>query len=170
MEGKLAAAVRAVAEPSVRDLGFDLIFVEVGSGAGGRKTLRLFIDTDGEDSVGDAEAGQGGVTVADCAKVSREVSALLDVEDPLAGAYVLEVSSPGLDRPLVRPNDFERYRGRRVQLRTAAPVNGRRKWAGVLVGLSDGDVLVDADDGTHRVPYEALQKANIDSRFDGLSN
>ncbi len=169
MEGKTAAAVRAVVEPTVRDLGFDLIFVEVGSGAGGRRTLRLFIDSDA-DQADDAEAGQGGVTVAGCAKVSREASALLDVEDPIAGAYVLEVSSPGLDRPLARPKDFERYRGQRVRLRSAAPVGGRRKWAGVLVGMEDGDVVVDGEDGTHKVPFEALQKANIDSRFDGVSS
>ena len=171
MEGKKAAAVRAVVEPTVQDLGFDLIFVEIGSGAGGRRTLRLFIDSEaGSEEVGDAEAGQGGVTIADCAAVSREVSALLDVEDPLSGAYVLEVSSPGLDRPLARPKDFERYRGRRVRLRTAAPLDGRRKWAGVLVGMEDGDVVVEGEDGAHRVPLEALQKANIDSRFDEVSN
>ena len=93
MEGKTAAAVRAVIEPTVRDLGFDLIFVEIGSGAGGYRTLRLFIDSD-EDQAADAEAGQGGVTVRDCAKVSREASALLDVEDPIDGAYVLAVPSP----------------------------------------------------------------------------
>lgn len=170
MEGKTAAAVRAAVEPTVRDLGCDLIFVEVGSGAGGRRTLRLFIDSHDGDEVADAEAGQGGVTIADCAKVSREVSALLDVEDPVDGAYVLEVSSPGLDRPLARPKDFERYRGRRVRLRTGSPVAGRRNFAGVLVGLEDGDVVVEGEEGAYRVPYKALQKANIDSRFDEVSN
>ena len=169
MEGKTAAAVRAAVEPMIQDLGFDLIFVEVGSGAGGRRTLRLFIDSD-ETVQGEGVASQGGVTVSDCATVSREASALLDVDDPIDGAYVLEVSSPGLDRPLARPKDFERYRGQRVRLRSAAPVGGRRKWAGVLVGMEDGDVVVDGEDGTHKVPFEALQKANIDSRFDGVSS
>ncbi len=169
MEGKTAAAVRAVVEPTVRDLGFDLIFVEVGSGAGGRRTLRLFIDSDA-DQADDAEAGQGGVTVAGCAKVSREASALLDVEDPIAGAYVLEVSSPGLDRPLARPKDFERYRGQRVRLRTEAPVDGRRNFAGVLQGMEGGMVVLDGEEGAMAVPFAALKRAHVDSRFDALSN
>ena len=169
MEGKTAAAVRAVVEPTVRDLGFDLIFVEVGSGAGGRRTLRLFIDSDA-DQADDAEAGQGGVTVAGCAKVSREASALLDVEDPIAGAYVLEVSSPGLDRPLARPKDFERYRGQRVRLRTEAPVDGRRNFAGVLQGMEGGMVVLDGEGGAMAVPFAALKRAHVDSRFDALSN
>lgn len=169
MEGKTAAAVRAVVEPSIQELGFDLLFVELGSGAGGRRTLRLFIDAKAETEE-DAEAGQGGVTVANCASVSREVSALLDVDDPIDGAYVLEVSSPGLDRPLARPKDFERYRGRRVRLRAEAPVDGRRNFAGVLLGMEDGRVVVDGEEGTFKVPLEALKRANIDSRFDDRSN
>ena len=164
MEGKMAAAVRAVIEPTVRDLGYDLILVEVGSGAGGRRTLRLFIDVGQDD-------GEKGVVLDDCVAVSREVSTLLDVEDPMEGPYVLEVSSPGLDRPLARPKDFERYRGRRVRLRTERPVEGRRKFAGVLVGLEggeEGEVVLKTEDGqTLRVPYRALKRANIDSRLDG---
>lgn len=169
MEGKTAAAVRAAIEPTIQDLGFDLIFVEIGSGAGGRRTLRLFIDS-GDAIQGEGEASQGGVTVSDCATVSREVSALLDVDDPIDGAYVLEVSSPGLDRPLARPKDFERYRGQRVRLRTEAPVDGRRNFAGVLQGMEGGMVVLNGEEGTVAVPFEALKRAQIDSRFDALSN
>ncbi len=169
MEGKTAAAVRAAVEPMIQDLGFDLIFVEVGSGAGGRRTLRLFIDSD-ETVQGEGVASQGGVTVSDCATVSREASALLDVDDPIDGAYVLEVSSPGLDRPLARPKDFERYRGQRVRLRTVAPVDGRRNFAGVLQGMEGGMVVLDGEEGAMAVPFAALKRAHVDSRFDALSN
>jgi len=154
VEGEAAAAVRAVVEPAVRALGYELILVEL-AGAGGRRSLRLYIDQD------------GGVGLSDCVAVSREVSALLDVEDPIDGPFVLEVSSPGVDRPLVRPEDFERFTGELVKLRTRRPVEGRRTFSGVLIGLIEGDVVVEDDAGDgHRVPLDAVKTANVDYRFD----
>ena len=154
MEGPSAAAVRAVVEPAVRDLGYDLILVEI-TGGGGRRILRLFIDR--------AE----GVGLADCVTVSRELSPLLDVEDPIDGPYSLEVSSPGLDRPLARSEDFERFRGSRVRLRTGKPVEGRRNFSGTLRGLEDGEVLIEDDDGAlHRVPFAVLKRANVEYDHD----
>ena len=153
MEGESAAAVRAVVEPAVRELGYELILVEL-AGAGGRRTLRLFIDQD------------GGVGLSDCVAVSREVSPLLDVEDSIRGPFVLEVSSPGVDRPLVRPDDFERFAGERVRLLAKRPVEGRRAFAGVLIGLADGEVVVEDDAGArHHVPFEVLKSANVEYRF-----
>lgn len=190
MEGRTAAAVRAVVEPTVRGLGFDLILVEVASGSGGRRTLRLYIDRLGAGGDGGGrergggptggpggEGGQGavlgedagGVDLDDCVSVSREVATLLDVEDPIDGAYVLEVSSPGLDRPLVRPSDFERHRGRRVRLRTREPIEGRRNFSGVLLDFrtgQGGEVVLETDGATQVVPFRALKRAHIDSRFD----
>ena len=119
--------LRALVESGVNALGFDLVDVEL---IGGRQhqTLRVYIDS------------RGGITVDDCADVSRHVSAILDVEDPLPGSYTLEVSSPGLDRPLVTRADFERYRGQMVKLRMHAPVAGRRNFTGRLLEVT-GEVI-----------------------------
>lgn len=119
--------LRALVESGVSALGFDLVDVEL---IGGRQhqTLRVYIDS------------RGGITVDDCADVSRHVSAILDVEDPLPGSYTLEVSSPGLDRPLVTRADFERYRGQMVKLRMHAPVAGRRNFTGRLLEVT-GEVI-----------------------------
>ena len=154
MEGSTAAAVRAVIEPAVQDLGYSLIFVDV-TGSGGRRILRLFIDR------------SEGIGLEDCASVSRQVSPMLEVEDAFDGPFVLEVSSPGLNRPLVRPEHFERHAGSRVRLRTGRPVDGRHSFIGTLVGLDGGDVVVDENDGQrYRVPYEALSRANVEHQFD----
>ncbi len=150
MEGESAAAVRAVVEPTVRELGYDLILVEL-AGAGGRRTLRLYIDRD------------GGIGIADCVRVSRQVSPLLDVEEPVFGPYVLEVSSPGIERPLGRPDDFERFTGSRVKLSSRRLLDGRRVFTGRLLGLQDGVVAVEEDDGRrYHVPYDALKAARLD--------
>ena len=165
MEGTVAAAVRAVVEPAVRDLGLELLLVEV-TGGGGRTILRLYVDREGEGGEGGEGEGEG-VTLDNCAAVSREVSPVLDVEDPIGGPFVLEVSSPGLNRPLVRPEHFERHAGSRVRLRTGRPVDGRHSFIGTLVGLDGGDVVVDENDGQrYRVPYEALSRANVEHQFD----
>ena len=154
MERDGAAAVRAVIEPTVRDLGYDLILVEI-AGGGSRRILRLYVDRD------------AGVGLDDCVRVSREVSPLLDVEEPLQGAFVLEVSSPGLNRPLARPKDFERFRGSRVKVRTAHPVRGRRTFTGELLGLEAGDVVIDGEGGErYRLPLSAVKRANVEHRFD----
>ncbi|MFP5350684.1 MAG: ribosome maturation factor RimP [Gammaproteobacteria bacterium] len=122
--------LRALVESGVNALGFDLVDVEL---VGGRQhqTLRVYIDS------------RGGITVDDCADVSRHVSAILDVEDPLPGSYTLEVSSPGLDRPLVTRADFERYCGEIVKVRTHAPVAGRRNFTGRLLEVAGEGVAIE---------------------------
>ena len=116
--------------------------------------LRLFIDHD------------DGINVDDCALVSHEVSGVLDVEDPIPGDYNLEVSSPGLDRPLFELSHFERYQGESVQLTLLAPVAGKRKMTATLVAV-DGDTLVMELDGESlRVPYSQVDRARLQPRFD----
>lgn len=154
MEGSTAAAVRAVIEPAVQDLGYALIFVDV-TGSGGRRILRLYIDR------------SEGIGLEDCASVSRQVSPMLDVEDALDGPFVLEVSSPGLERPLVRPTDFERHQGARVKLQTGKAIEGRRRFSGTLRGWEDDVVVLEDEDGTEvRIPYTSLKRANIVHRFE----
>ena len=135
-------------EPAVVGLGLDLVGVELGTG-NGRPLVRIFIDS------------ASGITVDDCERASRQIGALLDVEDPLPDAYVLEVSSPGLDRPLMTPDHFTRFAGRSVRLSTREPIDGRRKWTGELLGCHNGNVLIRADREDERIPLALVKKANL---------
>lgn len=148
--------VRAVAGPVAAAEGLELVEVELG-GAGGRTTLRLFIDK------------PGGVSLDDCSSISRAVSAALDVEDPLDGAYDLEVSSPGLDRPLRTPEHFLKYAGQKVRVKTYGPIpecENRKTFVGTLQGFQDGKVAVDVDGKLFQVPHQQISKANIEPVFD----
>jgi ribosome maturation factor RimP len=136
--------------------GYELVEVE-WLRQGSRWTLRLFIDK------------PGGVGIDDCQAVSRTVEPILDVEDVIEPAYDLEVSSPGLDRPLRKPGDFDRYAGQRAHVKTYGPVAGtapdspaRKRWSGVLVGFRDGAVEIDVDGVVHRVPHDQIAKANLE--------
>src|SRR5690606_13434902 len=104
---------------------------------------------------------EAGMTVDDCAEISRTVSALLDVEDPIHGAYILEVSSPGIDRPLTRPRDYERFKGfeARVELQTSQ--DGRRRFRGRILGIEDGIVRLVSEDGEVALPYAAIDNAKL---------
>jgi ribosome maturation factor RimP len=148
--------VRRVAAPLAAQEGMELVDVEFG-GPGGRQTLRLFIDK------------QGGVSLDDCTSMSRAVSAALDVEDPIDGAYDLEVSSPGLDRPLRTPEHFQKYQGERVKVKTYAPISdtdNRKTFVGKLLGFEEGFVMVDVDGTVFRVPHAQISKANVEPVFD----
>ncbi|GMR19573.1 MAG: ribosome maturation factor RimP [Gammaproteobacteria bacterium] len=144
----LKQKLREVLEPSVTGLGFELVDVEL-SGSGAQTVLRLYIDS------------PQGITVEDCADVSRQVSAVLDVEDPLPGQYMLEVSSPGLDRPLVKPADFEKVVGQEVRVRMYEAVLGRKNFSGRLVAARDEYVLVDVDKERYELAYAAMEKARL---------
>lgn len=124
--------VRDIAKPIVDSLGYELIDVEYLAG-GNRAKLRLFIDK------------EGGVTLDDCEKASRYVGYALDVEDPMPTPYVLEVSSPGLDRPLKKPSDYERYIGRLVKIKTKVPVNNQMVFIGRLSGIINQKVEIKLD-------------------------
>ncbi len=134
--------------PAVEVLGYELVGVEYRRGRK-RALLRVYIDK------------SEGITLDDCERVSHQVSGVLDVEDPIVEQYDLEVSSPGLDRPLFEPEHFERFAGHRVRVRMSPPVDGRRKFTGVLLGFEDGEVRVDEDGIERRVPLESVSAARL---------
>jgi len=111
--------------------------------------LRVYIDKD------------GGVTLDDCQKVSRQVSGVLDVEDPIHDRYALEVSSPGLDRPLFTREHFARYTGHSVQIRLDKPLDGRRNFKGIIQGMQDEAVLLEVDGTQFVLPLQAIEKAKL---------
>jgi ribosome maturation factor RimP len=136
---------------------FDVQFRREGSGL----VLRVQLDRPGPSATAD-----DSVSVDDCARVSRDLSAVLDVEDVVANAYTLEVSSPGLDRPLRHAADYDRFSGRRAKLVVREAVDGQKFWKGILGGVDGGDVLIDGDDGRrHRVPLDVITRANLEVEF-----
>lgn len=137
---------------AVEDLGCELWGIECQR-AGRFMTVRLFIDK------------EGGVTVDDCADVSRQVSAILDVEDPIADKYNLEVSSPGLDRPLFTLSQFERYIGQDIAVHLRIPVMERRKWQGKLECIENDMVTLIVDGQEQVLVFGNIQKANIVAKF-----
>jgi len=139
--------LRELIEPAVTALGFELVGVEFIHGKSG--LLRVYIDH------------PDGISVDDCQAVSHQVSGVLDVEDPIRGEYTLEASSPGLDRPLFQARDFERFAGNQVDVRLLAPVNGRRKFKGVLGGLRDGQVVLQMDDEELVVALDEIDRARL---------
>ena len=101
------------------------------------------------------------MTVEDCAAISRDLSALLDVEDPIKEAYSLEISSPGLDRPLMRPEDYDRFSGHVAKLETRAPINGQKRFRGRLAGLRGKDVIIDCDNAEVKIPYSDIARGKL---------
>jgi ribosome maturation factor RimP len=153
-EHGVAARVGAIVEPVLRDLGFRLVRVRI-SGQNGC-TVQIM-----------AERPDGSFTVDDCEAVSRAVSPALDVDDPVDRAYHLEISSPGIDRPLVRATDFDRWAGHLVKVEMAVPIAGRKRFKGVVVGSDEGFALVDRDDSKPdeerrvRLPLADIGEANL---------
>ena len=145
----LLRRIEDIVAPTVVGMGFELVRVALSKGG----TLQIMIEpADGK-----------ALDVEACATVSRAVSAVLDVEDPLPGNYTLEVSSPGIDRPLTRPKDYARWAGHLARLETAEPVEGRRRFKGTLLGLADGLVRVRLEDGTEAaVPLTSVTKAKLE--------
>jgi len=136
---------------------FDVQFRREGSGM----VLRVRLDRPGS-----AASAEESVSVEDCAHVSRDLSAILDVEDVVPTAYVLEVSSPGLDRPLRGAADYSRFAGRRAKLVMRHAVDGQSFFKGTLGGIDGGEVLIDADDGRrHRVPIGVITRAHLEVEF-----
>ena len=141
-----------LAEPHVRDLGFDLIEVQFGREATGM-VLRLYIDR--------PEGTGGGVTHEDCERVSRDLSAALDVADKIPNAYQLEVSSPGLDRPLRRERDFARFVGESVRIRLVDGVEGRRNFSGTIQAAGNGRVEIACDGRSYELSIGDIARANL---------
>jgi ribosome maturation factor RimP len=149
-------------EPYVIDAGFDLVEVQSGREPTGW-VVRLFIDSAHEGQVEQRQAGPGPAPVshADCERVSRDISAALDVADLIAHAYQLEVSSPGLDRPLRRERDFARFAGQSARIKLADGVEGRRNFSGTIRGAHDGVVEIECDGRSYQLPVEQVAKANL---------
>jgi ribosome maturation factor RimP len=152
-----------LAEPYVRDAGFDLIEVQFAREQRGA-VLRLFIDRPAgseQDQTIEQTPDQGLVGVDDCERVSRDVSAALDVADNIAHTYLLEVSSPGLDRPLRRERDFAKFVGESARIRLMDGVEGRRNFYGTLRAAKDGRVEIACDGRSYTLPIDDIQKANL---------
>jgi ribosome maturation factor RimP len=143
-------------EPVVKALGCELWGLEYHASGRRRGLLRLYIDR------------PGGVGLSDCEKISRQVSSVLDVEDPIQGEYTLEVSSPGTDRPLYTLEQFAQFVGERVKVRLRTPFDGRRQYAGLLTGVEDDEVKVLVDDHEYLLPIESIDKANVVPGFSDL--
>jgi ribosome maturation factor RimP len=135
-------------EPVVKGMGFDLIEIEHFPNPK-HGVLRLYIDK------------EGGVNVDDCSTVSRQISALIDVEDPVSGQFNLEISSPGVDRPLRRLVDFQRFTGSLVKLKTVMPLEGQRNFKGRLLEANEETVVIETDDEEISLPMSTIDKARI---------
>ena len=135
-------------EPTVERLGYELVDLEVRLGGKGG-LVRVFIDK------------SEGIDLDDCETVSRAVSALLDVEDPVPGNYNLEVSSPGLDRKLTKVEHFQRFEGETVKVQMRFPIEGRRRFRGTLVSSDDENIVVDVDGESHSLPLKTIDTARL---------
>ena len=149
-------SVAAQAESLVREAleaeGFELVHIEFKP-HGGASILRVFIDK------------VGGVDISDCAEVSRRLSVLLDVEDPISESYVLEVSSPGIERPLVKASDFERFKDQEIRLTTTEKIETRRKFVGFIRDFENHVLTLDCQGVLCEIPFEKIRKANLVYRF-----
>ncbi len=139
-------------EPVVTGLGYELYGLEY-LGQGKYSVLRIYIDQ------------ESGITVDDCSKVSHQVSGVLDVEDPISGQYTLEVSSPGMDRPLLKAEHYGRYTGQQVKVKLDKPINGQSRFSGVLRGLKDGSVVVEVDGELIEFTVDMVNKARLVPEF-----
>lgn len=146
--------IATLVEPSLAAMGYRLVRVALTSGR--RATLQIMAERQDD----------AAMSVADCAEISRSLSALLDVADPIAGSYLLEISSPGIDRPLVRAEDYDRFAGfeARIELGeplTAGPLAGRRRFRGRLLGIRENDVRLLTETGEVCLPFAAVQRAKL---------
>ncbi|MHB0977609.1 MAG: ribosome maturation factor RimP [Candidatus Aquicultorales bacterium] len=138
----------ALIEPALDRMGLELIDLELKREAGG-KVLRVFIDS------------PNGVTLDTCADASNLLSETLDEKDPIVGPYSLEVSSPGIERPLTKKEHFKRFLGERVRVKTYGPVNGRKDFTGILVGADENGIRVKVDSDEASIEYAKISKANL---------
>jgi len=142
-----------IVRPVVEGMGYELVGVEYLNRGHTGGLLRIYIDT------------EGGVKLDDCAAVSHQLSGALDVEDPIGGHYDLEISSPGLDRPLFGAEQFTRFAGSRVRIKMRVKVGERRKFIGVLRGADDGNVVIEEDGEQLRLPFDQIESARLVPEF-----
>src|SRR5215470_6079231 len=150
MRQDVASKIEEIAQRVVSSEGMELVGVEL-KGAGPQRLVRIFIDK------------PDGVNHGDCELVSQQVGTILDVEDIVPGGrYTLEVSSPGIERKLLKPQDYERFQGKKARITLREAVEGRKNWEGTLAGLAGGAVIVEVEPGkTRQFPFEQIQKANL---------
>lgn len=153
-ETGVAREIADLAEPAIEELGFRLVRVKISGRDGG--TVQVM-----------AERAEGQMTIDDCAAISRKVSALLESRDPMPGGYRLEISSPGIDRPLVRPSDFEASVGQEAKLELKELVDGRKRFRGRIEGVENGEALLrielpgEAEPQTIGVPFSMIHDAKL---------
>ena len=145
---KTIGIVTELIEPTIEALGMQLWGIEHVT-QGKYSLLRIYIDKD------------DGILIEDCAEVSRHVGALLDVEDPIPGEYTLEVSSPGVDRPLFKPEQFSQFAGEEVKIRLKVAREGRRKFRGVIDRVEDGNIFLVCEDNEIEIPHVDIEKAQL---------
>jgi ribosome maturation factor RimP len=152
--------IRAIAERVAASRGLEIWDIQSRREGSGH-IVRVFIDRPGP-----AATPEESVSIEDCEQVNRELSTILDVEDPLPFAYTLEVSSPGLDRPLRDANDYQRFAGRLVKIVVSEPVDNQKAFEGRLRGLEDNDVVLEAPNGRmHRLPMRLVARGRLDVEF-----
>jgi ribosome maturation factor RimP len=142
-------------EPIVAQLGYELVGIEFDARV---RVLRVYIDQ------------ASGIVVDDCSRVSYQLSGMLDVEDPIPGQYQLEVSSPGMDRPLFTLTHFQRFIGSVASIHLRRPVGNRRRVKGRLAGVEGDDILVEEEAGTLRLPFDAIDRARLVPEFQMTTN
>ncbi len=153
-----ARKVEEIITPSLEAMGYRVVRVRLTQGQPSA-TLQVMVES--RDSAAAGALDDGGVTADHCAEISRTVSALLDVEDPIVGPYILEVSSPGIDRPLVAPEDYVRFAGFDARLESHDLIDGRKRFKGKLLGLESNEVRIETDTGIYNVPVAAIAKAKL---------
>jgi ribosome maturation factor RimP len=142
-------AIAQIVEPALAAMGYRVVRVALGGGR--RAALQIMAER-----IDDAP-----LTLDDCTLISHSVSALLDVADPIPGAYVLEISSPGIDRPLVQLDDYDRFSGFEARIELGAPVEGRKRFRGRLLGTAGGDIRLATEAGETRLPFGAIARAKL---------
>src|SRR6266567_7720551 len=148
MSDAIVSKIEAIAERVAQPEGIEIVEIEL-KGGGKNRFLRISIDK------------PDGVTHADCELVSQQVSTILDVENVVPGHYTLEVSSPGVERKLLKPNDYIRFQGKKAKIVLREPLENRRHWEGTLAGLEGGSLLLETAGRTVRVPLDQVQRANL---------
>jgi len=152
MGKKVENLVAKLVVPIVDNYGLELVDVEYNK-EGSDWILRIFIDR------------EEGIKLEDCQQISRDVSVELDAKDPISQSYLLEVSSPGIDRPLKKRRDYERHKGKKVALSTYAPINGEKKFSGKLLGIEDDDIKIIVDGDEISIPYSKVAQTRLAIEF-----
>ncbi len=146
---RLEEKLTELLQPVITNSGYELVDIAIVRTAGGI-TLRILLDK------------PEGVTLADCEKISRLASDILDAHDPISSHYVLEVSSPGINRPLKKQADFQRFAGQKAMIETKTPISGRKRYKGVLTGIENENVIIFTNGADHYIPFEQIRKARLD--------